>query len=296
MSYSLTAFIILLLFYLGVLAIMSDPQRVLTGTEHYGSRAVIVDAQGNGNYTTIQAALNAAHSQSPASDARWLVRVAPGDYQESLTLYDYIDITGMAPGYTAHLVSPSNQAAISNGAETTISNLRISGVNDPLIQTGASFSGTMRFINCITDYGDEEVTLLQAVSGSVEIRGCSFKTGGKTIYVTAGTVKAYDSVLHHYNDDAGATAEATIEIAGTATLDIHRCSILNSALSGGAAIKITAAPASARFHHCLFRKASGSYSIDTSVTPTVHLGACTANAGIHTSISGTHDLQTDSNY
>ena len=296
MNQSLIAFVILLIFYLGVLALMSNPKRVLTGTERYGSRVIVVDSQGNGDQTSIQAALNAAHSQTPAADSRWLVRVAPGDYQEALTLYDYVDLSGMAPGYGCHLQSPSNQPAISVPAECTISNLRISGVNDPLITSGASFGGTLRLVNCLADYGDEEVTLIQALSGVIEVFGCVLKTGGKVVYVTTGTVRAWDSVLSHYNDDPGATTEAAVEVGGAATVEFQRCSILNSAVSGGAAVRITSAPGSAIFHHCLLRKASGSYSIDTTVSPAVYLGACVANAAIHPAITGAHDLQVDAGF
>ena len=73
-SENLIAFLALLLFFLGVLKLMSNPKRVLNGTEKYGSRALLVDAQGEGQFTTIQAALDAAYSQTPAADARWLVR------------------------------------------------------------------------------------------------------------------------------------------------------------------------------------------------------------------------------
>lgn len=296
MSEALIAFIILLLFYLGVLTIMSNPKRVLPGTDQYGSRRLVVDALGNGDYTTIQAALEAAHSQAPADDSRWLVRVAPGDYQEALTLYDYIDIAGLAPGYGAHLVSPANQAAITNGAVCTLSNLNFSGLNDPIIQSGSTFSGTMRFSNCLADYDDPEVTLTQLQSGTFVLDGCRFKTGGRAAYVTGGTLQVEHCTLEHYNSDVGATTEPVIEIAGPAALECQGCRVANSAASGGAALMISSTPASVRLHHCLLRKASGSYSIDTSLSPTIYLGACTANAGLNPSISGTHDLQVDAGF
>lgn len=68
---SVGAFIALLAFLYGVLRLMSA-NRVLTDTALYGSRALIVDAQGNGDYTTIQAAINAAQAQTrPAIPAGW---------------------------------------------------------------------------------------------------------------------------------------------------------------------------------------------------------------------------------
>lgn len=295
-SENLIAFLALLLFFLGVLKLMSNPKRVLNGTEKYGSRALLVDAQGEGQFTTIQAALDAAYSQTPAADARWLVLVAPGEYQEALTPYDYVDIAGLGAGGSAHLVSPSNQPAVTNAAACTISNLRISGENDPLISCGGSFTGTMHFVNCTSDYTDPEVTLLQCLSGTFVLRGCSFQAGGKVLYLTAGTARACDCTLAHYNSDGGATTEPAIEIAGAGTIELQGCRVLNSAVSGGAAVRITSASTSAVYHHCLFRKASGSYSIDTTVTPAVYIGACTANAALNPSITGTHDLQVDGGF
>ena len=57
---SLLAFISLLVFLLGVLTIMSHPDRILDGAEQYGARVINVDAQGNGDYATIQEGINAA--------------------------------------------------------------------------------------------------------------------------------------------------------------------------------------------------------------------------------------------
>jgi hypothetical protein len=278
---------------------MTTPLRVLTGIERYGTRRITVDAQGNGDHTSIQAALTAAHSQFPASDSRWLVLIAPGEYQEALTLYDYVDISGLAPGYSSHLLSPPNQAAITNGADCTVSNLRIDGDYDPLIQTGASFSNTLRMVNCLSDYANAEVTFIQLITGTLELWNCSFKGGGKLIYAPAASTAsliAYNSLFHHAHSDSGASAEPAIHIAGAAALEMHACRVLNSAASGGAALKITASPASLVFHHCLFRKASGSYSLDTTVTPTAYLGACTANAPLNPAITGTHDVEVDGNY
>ena len=74
--------------------------RILPGIEVYGARFFVVDASGNGDYTTIQEAINKAQTQTPAADSRWLIRIQAGTYQESLTLYDYIDLAGYGYGHT----------------------------------------------------------------------------------------------------------------------------------------------------------------------------------------------------
>jgi hypothetical protein len=42
---------------------LSHPRRVLFCIERYGARALMVDSQGNGYYTTIQSAIDAANRQ-----------------------------------------------------------------------------------------------------------------------------------------------------------------------------------------------------------------------------------------
>ena len=55
------------------------PYRVIPGGAS-SSRVFLVDAGGNGDHKTIQAALNAAHAQSPSASLRWLVLIGPGVY------------------------------------------------------------------------------------------------------------------------------------------------------------------------------------------------------------------------
>lgn len=294
--YALAAFSSFLFFLLSIYLIyaMTLPDRIITGTENYGSRVITVDSLGNSDYTTIQAALNAAQSQTPAANSRWLVQVMPGEYQESLTLYDYIDVAGMGAGYSSHLHSLSNQAAITNGAECTISNLRISGENDPVIQAGASHTGVMRFVNIVSNNDYDEVILFQLVSGTVEVIGSQLISQGRIFYITTGTLKTYDSTFIRDGDES----EPPLEIAGAATVEAQRSSFLNTGSGGGAAVKITTGtPTSVIFHHSLFRLASGTYSIDgTSGTPAIYLAGCMANAAIDTDFTGTHDIQVDSNF
>ena len=296
---SLLAFISLLVFLLGVLTIMSSPDRILDGAEQYGARVINIDAQGNGDYATIQEGINAAYSQTPAADSRWLIRVAPGEYEESLTLYDYIDISGYAPGFSTYLVSPPALPAIANGAECTLSNLRIGGDNDPVIQTYSGFTGTIRFVNITVEETDASLTLFQVTSGSVEIWYSDISFGGRVTYITAGFLLAFHSTLRQYNTDSGGDTYPTIVLDNaSAIFEAYNCEILNDAVSGsgGAAVGIYNASATTIIHNSLLRKATGSYSITTSTTPAVYMAACVANAAIHASITGTHDVQVDANY
>ena len=66
--------------------------RILSGSSLLGQQTLLVDSQGNGDYTTIQAALNAAAVYATTT-SRWSVRVAPGLYTEQITLKNYVDLT-----------------------------------------------------------------------------------------------------------------------------------------------------------------------------------------------------------
>jgi pectin methylesterase-like acyl-CoA thioesterase len=213
------AFLALLIFLYGVLRIMTDPDRVLSGSDSYGSRTMLVDGLGNGDYTTIQAAIDAAYSQTPTATSRWLVRVAPGEYTESLTLYDYVDIAGVGPGSSVYLITPPAQPAINGGAKCTISNIRIRGDNDPVIKSG-TFSGTLVLYNVVAAETDASITFIQATSGVVDIRYSYIDVGGRLLYVTAGTVYAYGSTLREYNTDSGGDTYAVLEIDGAATIEM----------------------------------------------------------------------------
>jgi hypothetical protein len=291
------AFISLLLFLYGVLRLMTIPDRVLTGTEQYGSRSLVVDGQGNGDYTTIQAAIDAAQGETPSASSRWLVRVAPGEYEEMLTLYDYIDVTALGPGHNVLLTTPAAQPAINISAECTISNIRIGGDNDPVIKSG-TFSGTLTLYNIVAEERDAGITFIQSTSGTIILRNCYIDVGGRLLFITTGTVKIYSSFLREYNTDGGGDTYATIEVDGAGTLEGHSSQVINdaSAGSGGAALKITTLPTSIIFHNTLFRKATGAESIDTTVIPTIYLANCAANAAIDAAILGTHDIQVDANY
>lgn len=49
-------------------------------------------------YTTIQSALDAANALTPSNTDRYLVWVAPGTYDENLTLYQWVSLYGMSDG------------------------------------------------------------------------------------------------------------------------------------------------------------------------------------------------------
>ena len=70
--------------------------RVLAEAVTAPGRIIVVDALGQGDYQTIQGAIDAAQAESPSNTEQWLVMVAPGLYAETLALYDYVHVAGFA--------------------------------------------------------------------------------------------------------------------------------------------------------------------------------------------------------
>ncbi len=72
-------------------------------------------APSGGNYTTIQAAINAAAAAASAAHP-YLVRIAPGIYTEQVTLKDFVDVEGSGTNMTTIQYSISSPTVIAGAA------------------------------------------------------------------------------------------------------------------------------------------------------------------------------------
>ncbi|HDZ37101.1 MAG TPA: hypothetical protein ENH62_02235 [Marinobacter sp.] len=258
--------------------------RVLsTGTTSPG-RMLVVDAQGNGDYATIQAAINAAQAETPSETGQWLVLVAPGAYPESLTLYDYINVAGDSRDKSVWL-NPSGAVAILNGAECTVSDILIAGNTSPMVQSGGSFTGHMRLRGVQCDREDATIGFLKASTGVISLYNCDVQAGGVVVDLAGGEVNVYDSKLNHYHTNGGAITENAVDVRGD-VLNLVRSVIENTSPAGAGIKFFTPAPSSARIHECIVRRATGNYAIDASLAVTVRISMCTMNDEIHSNITG----------
>ncbi len=96
---------------------MSD-YRIIDPPGLAGTRTLLVDGQGNADYNTIQAAIDAAAAVATINE-RWQVRVAPGVYAENLVMADYVDLVGLAPGRAA-LIKPASGVALVGNVDATL--------------------------------------------------------------------------------------------------------------------------------------------------------------------------------
>lgn len=258
------------------------PYRVLPGGAS-SSRVYLVDAGGNGDHQTIQAALNAAHAQSPSEHQRWLVLAGPGVYTESLHLYDYVDLAGLAPGPSAIVQAPQGYPAIAVPATCWLSNLRLAGESDPILQVNLD-GLELTLDNLVICQSTPSVTGLKLSAESrVSLRQCDLQSGGHAVRLGAGTLQAVNSRLAHQHAVSGAPTEYAV-LVDAGTLNLDKCVIENLA-PAGAGVYFSANPALARLIHCTVRKASGSYSVDAGVScASASVLACALNATVSSNI------------
>ncbi len=254
--------------------------RVLQGAGGTPGRVLVVDALGNGDYTTIQAAINAAYGQGPTAVNPWLVLVAPGSYQESLTLYDYVHVAGLAPNRAAY-INVSGASAILNGATCTLANLRIAGDASPIVEVN---TGTLRLRHVTIENDDPGVDGLSVSGGVVEVLESEVQAGGSALALSAGMARVYDSILRRYHTIAGAASEPAVEVSN-GTLHVVR-SVVENASPDGPALQFAGAPVEAKLLQSIFRKASGTYAIDAALAVSAVIAACLVNGSIHPNVSG----------
>jgi hypothetical protein len=258
------------------------PYRVLPGGAS-SSRVYLVDGGGNGDFQTIQAALNAAHSQSPAAANRWLVLVGPGSYSESLTLYNYVDLSGLAPGPAAIVNGPSGYSAVSTPASCWLSNLRLSAQSDPVLLLNTALIEMLMDMVVIEESTPGIGGIKVTAACTLVMRSCDIQAGGNGLRTGAGTVRAYNSRLAHSHAVSGAATEYAVRVDG-GTLVLDKCVVENTS-PAGTGVYFSANPTSAKVLHCTVRKASGSYAVDAAVScANAAVYASALNAAVHSNI------------
>lgn len=216
----------------------------------------IVDADGSGDYTTIQAALDAA--DTAGIDATVYIR--PGSYTENLTLYDGIDLVGKNTNTT--IIGVHTPPA---SGEVQFFSLSLQSAIDIFTSAAAGTTNiTLRecIVNCTNGYtfdllnwtGNLEIydSLDTSTTNGVltNTGGCALLVWNSDIGQGATSLSLQDGDLEIYggfvgcpisitgstnaNIQNGSSLEETTTTAGTSTLNIY-----NSAIEVGASAAIT---------------------------------------------------------
>jgi hypothetical protein len=111
-------------------------------TNTYGFTKYVVSSNiGQGNFTSIQAAINAASSGNT-------VFIADGSYSENVTLKAGVNITSLSPsGYSQNVILSGNYV-FSGGGDVTISNVTFNSSSIYNISFNGSSAGSLSLIYC----------------------------------------------------------------------------------------------------------------------------------------------------
>ena len=154
-------------------------------TNTYGiSKFLVSPDESQGNFTTIQAAINAAS----AGDT---IYVADGVYNESVTLIPGILITSLSSaGYSSN-VEFTGSFTFTGGGSVIISNIRMTSDNGTSLQFGGSSAGSVSLNYCYLDCtSNPNITFTNSNSNSSLDVNYSFvdvSTNGNTPIVTSST-------------------------------------------------------------------------------------------------------------
>ena len=221
-----------------------------TNTDHdvrygqYATRSVIVDKNATAItgkvYTTIQAAINYAVTQTPSSASPWLVQIKPGIYAETVTCAQYVDLYG--EGYVE--IQP---AAVGNYSVLLTSNITLTNITSRVLTTSilsaftalAPAKTNVKMYHChgIADAGTQ--THGEGMYWGVGVNGyfydCIFEgqaTGAWLYTPASGTAEFYNCKFYAYDTaDNSDYSRALWVTESTGQLLLYNCNI-ESAVSG----------------------------------------------------------------
>jgi hypothetical protein len=210
----------------------------------------VVDADGTGDFTTVQAALDAANALAP--DA--VIYVRPGTYTENLTLYD--GMTVVADGYDSIITGVHTPPAAGTFEFRNISLTSATDIMTSAVAGTAEIAFEGCLLNCTNGYifdcanwtGPLFITLCGTAStadgiarigaAAVTIGDSQVGAGATALAITGGSLTIYDSVITNPITTAGACAfvanrgavfNGLITTGGTATTALTNCTLDNGA-------------------------------------------------------------------
>jgi hypothetical protein len=263
--------------------------RILSSSSLLGQQTLLVDAQGNGDYTTIQEALNVAALYATIT-SRWSVRVAPGLYTEQITLKNYVDLLGLGPGRATRL-KRSSGALIAAPASCVVADLWLETVDTPVVTLSSGFTGTLELDNIIIDQTPLDIAPIQVAGGTININRSNISSGGY-FDLSGGVLNAHHSVIRNQAASDGGQNMA-LYIQGGSLLLTH--SLVENVSPAGYCVVIDGAVTSLKALHSTFRKSTSTEAIyvSGSTMRTFIFGKCCGNGSIDAHCDGYHDYDSD---
>ena len=184
-------------------------------TTSSSGRVLYVDPL-NGDYNTIQAAMDFADTQSPSAAAPWVVLVRPGTYAEDLTFYPFVHLFGWPGGQSSRLVRITN-------ATTAAHTVSLPLVGDELVLSNLYFDQPSATSNPVLSLsGAGTMTVHKAVflaDGSGAPQGPAVE-----VATSSTTLNAFDSRFS--SNSAASVGSNALAVFTGATANLRNCRVL----------------------------------------------------------------------
>ena len=220
----------------------------LVGSSAASTGVVYVDPV-NGDFQTIQAAMDYANAQTPTLAQQWVVLVRPGTYVEDLTFYQWVHVFGWPGGEGTPLVTVQNDTAASHG-------INLPGAGSSLTLCNLRFERTAVSANAV---------ILQGANGTVTLVRCQIEgSGAGGAYESLGFVTFTDCEII---GGGVAVADFALTFEGNALLE-------RTNVSGQSCISVAVTSTNVVLRDCTLTTA-GSFAVN-SRGESVTLEYCTA--------------------
>ena len=257
----------------------------------------IVSQAGVADFTTIQAAIDAAHARAPTEAAPWLVYVYPGFYDEQLTLYDFVNLQGIGPVVIAN----PGDVIVKTIATCRLQDLTFEAdlrLISPAIRADvATASLTLRGVR----YGRPDAvgqTFLALSAGAVTLEDCLIDAGFPSYPVidqSGGTLAIWRSSLQA--STLYATGTAVIKVGGMgASQEVSYSRLIANTSAALHALYFSSVPTASRWLHCAFHSGATAAAINNASGSSIAatFGHCAVNYARSGAFTGLNDVVVDS--
>lgn len=185
---------------------------------------VVSTVPGQGNFTTIQAAVDQAVSDGASSSTPFTVWILDGTYTEDLNLSNYVNLACASPLPNGG-VKVIGSAVYGNGAgEFSVTNISFTAVSsNPAFSVEADSGSVLRLNSVTMNGGPSAIAFAPGATGVTTLAtNCQFisSTGQMCINATDGVTELY-SCTSSFTDTPSAVSGGRLRILGCAMTDAY---------------------------------------------------------------------------
>ena len=195
-------------------------------------------ANAGGTFASIQAAIDHAAAQGASEFSTWLVKVAPGSYNERVTMKDGVDVEGAGRGLTL-IYSGAAQGTVATGAKAELRRVTVenTGANPhPFVTTAAVWhsGGPSRLVDvALRGWGSAYSVGLFMASGHLSVEGSRIQASGAAfadaiVHVPANGRLTLRDVDIGADTSIGQVGQGIVSHGGIVTVDAARIGVFGT--------------------------------------------------------------------